>query len=40
MLEEANDEYERMDAELNKMSTKFDELFQSMEEKVNVFIVE
>lgn len=35
MLDEANIEYERLETELNKLTNKFDEMFQDLEEKVN-----
>jgi len=34
MLEEANTEYEQMDADLNEMNNKFDVLYQELEDKV------
>jgi len=34
MLEEANTEYEQMEADLNEMNNKFDVLYQEIEDKV------
>lgn len=34
MLDEANTEYEQMEANLNEMNNKFDDLYQEIEEKV------
>jgi len=34
MLEEANSEYENMEAELNEMNNRIDKMLQDIEEKV------
>lgn len=34
MIEEANSEYEKMEATLNEFNNKFDEMYQEIEEKV------
>lgn len=36
MLERASVEYERQEAKLNKINDRYDEVFQTMEEKVNI----
>jgi len=39
MLEEANSEYENMEAELNEMNNKIDKMLQDIEEKVFTFYI-
>lgn len=36
MLEEANTEYEKMEADLNEMNNKFDILYHEVEDKVDI----
>lgn len=38
MLDEANTEYEQMEADLNEMNNKFDLLYQEVEDKVQCLL--